>query len=726
MEPPQQPQPSSAGKRTPRVGIVMPAWQAESFLPRSLPAALRAAAGRPVLVVDAGSDDRTGAVARELGARVLRLPERAGPAEARNAGVQALGVDVVLFVDADCVAHPDVVERVERAFASDPELVAITGAYDDAPPDPGFFSQYMNLRHHLTHRSARREAATFWAGCGAVRRSVFLRVGGFDALRYPEPTIEDIELGLRLRRQGRTRLDPDLHVTHLKRWTLRSVVETDVRRRAVPWSRLILETGELPDDLNLRWRERLAAGLAPAALLGLAAAPLALATGHLLLGLVAALPPLASLGLQRELVGGFRRLRGPAFAARAWAFHQVHLIYSAATLVVCSLHHVRTRPRGGGGSSPPAGSTPAELGGADGPPPVARPGSGRGDARPHGHEVARALPGGPARHALEAHQHAQEALLEGRAGPALEQAAERHGGHARRVDQGGALLDLEVQRLEGAPQIPRAQRGPHEVRHETAATPPHLGQRIARRHQRIAGVVEGEDEPPPRPQHAAQLRERAVQIGLAGEVVQRGERGDGVEAGVREGEPPHVGRHHADALRQTPTRAARDHAGDVHGDRMARERLERGAQAIRHGLVEDVRLEHAPGEGGRQPLLEEPGVHRVAVPTPQALGTLAFPALPHAAPVRLGRLHGGENRTRGCTRKTSRCGGSRCGATPSRWRGAVPASAPPPRRASRTRAVAALRMSGRLPAPAAAPGRGVCAAGRRAEPALERGREDGA
>lgn len=348
-------QAGAGSAQPPGVALVIPAWEAAHHLRRSLPATLRAAEGATVLVVDAGSTDATSEVATALGARVLRLPRREGPARARNLGAQALAAEVVLFLDADCAPHPDVVERVRRAFAADPELVSLSGSYDAAAPEGNFFSLYMNLRHHHVHQGARREGATFWAGCGAVRRRVFVEVGGFDAARYPRPQIEDIELGLRLRGRGRTRLDPDLQVTHLKRWTLRSVVATDVRQRAIPWTRLVLETGQLPDDLNLRRSQRWAAALAPFALLGaLGALPAALA-GRPLLAAASLGALLASLLLCADLVGCFWRQRGPAFALGGWLFHQVHLCYSAATFTALaawdlaqrSRARLRFSPRGG-------------------------------------------------------------------------------------------------------------------------------------------------------------------------------------------------------------------------------------------------------------------------------------------------------------------------------------------------------------------------------------------
>lgn len=316
------------------LAVVVPAYDAAHFLGRSLPPLLGARPDLSVVVVDAGSTDETGALARQLGARVVRLPVREGPAGARNAGVAAAESEVVLFVDADCVIHGDAIERVRDAFRAEPELVALCGSYDARPPERNFFSLYMNLRHHYTHQRARREPASFWAGCGAVRREAFLRAGGFDAERYPRPEIEDIELAGRLRPLGRLRLDPELQVTHLKRWTFRSVVETDLFRRALPWARLIRETGKLPDDLNLRRSQRLAAALAPLALLALPLGPWAAATGRLALAAGCGAVLAASLALSVGMVACFARSAGASFALRAWLFHQVHLVYSALAFVL--------------------------------------------------------------------------------------------------------------------------------------------------------------------------------------------------------------------------------------------------------------------------------------------------------------------------------------------------------------------------------------------------------
>ncbi len=319
------------------ISAIVPVYNGMGFLEQSLPPLLRLLAlGEiaEVIVADDGSTDGSGAWARDQGARVLPTGGREGPARARNLAVKAAQGDVVWFVDADVVVHEDGVEPLRRAF-DDPGVVAVFGSYDDAPPFEGFASQYMNLRHHFVHHQHGGEASTFWSGCGAVRRDAFLGVGGFDAERYRRPSIEDIELGYRLRGQaGRIRTDPSLQGTHLKEWSLWGVVHTDITCRAIPWSRLLLDTPDAPMDLNTGSAEQLKAFLAGGLLAALLGALLGWVSPWFAAGLA-----VAAWAANRALFDVFRRSRGSAFALGALLFHQVHLLYSAVTYVLCWLEH---------------------------------------------------------------------------------------------------------------------------------------------------------------------------------------------------------------------------------------------------------------------------------------------------------------------------------------------------------------------------------------------------
>ncbi len=169
------------------------------------------------------------------------------------------------------MVEPGTLGGFRAAFAADPGLSALFGAYDDAPTAPGIVSRFRNLLHHHVHVGAAGRAQTFWAGLGAVRRVDALAVGGFDEQRFPRASIEDIEFGGRLvAAGGRIELDPTLRGAHLKRWTLVGMVRTDFSRRAVPWVRLIVRTRSAPLVLNLGWRHRLGALAALAAVLSAA------------------------------------------------------------------------------------------------------------------------------------------------------------------------------------------------------------------------------------------------------------------------------------------------------------------------------------------------------------------------------------------------------------------------------------------------------------------------
>ncbi len=277
-----------------------------------------------VIVVDDASTDESGSVAIQMGTRVLRLNKNSGPAAARNFGACEARGDILFFVDSDVVVTPETTAQVAAVFEKNQDIAAVFGSYDTFPQDKGLFSQYRNLLHHFVHQNGNPEASTFWAGCGAIRRSVFETIGGFDEKRFPRSSIEDIELGYRLCQAGhRILLDKTLTGTHLKRWTLWSIIRTDILCRAVPWARLILENKNHPNDLNLKGDQRLSGVLVTLALFFLV---LGIFRTELLF--LAAVFLLWVILLNRALYTFFSRKRGLRFSLACIPLHLFYFIYS--------------------------------------------------------------------------------------------------------------------------------------------------------------------------------------------------------------------------------------------------------------------------------------------------------------------------------------------------------------------------------------------------------------
>jgi glycosyltransferase involved in cell wall biosynthesis len=295
-----------------------------------------------LLVVDDASTDDTALIAAEFADTVVRLPgQPRGPAYARNRGVELARGEIVVFVDADVCVHPDTLRRFSAIFAHEPEVSAVFGAYDTNPEAPQLVSQYRNLLHHYVHWQSAGEAETFWGGCGAIRRHIFLEAGRYDEWSYPRPQIEDVELGHRVRRLGyRIMLRPEIQCTHLKRWTLRGVVTGDFRDRGVPWTRMLIQNGlaTKAQTLNLRTVEKLNTILVWLALLFAGAA--VVMRSSLTAG-VAATSMLVVLWLNRSLYGFFTRTRGVLFAIATVPLHMLYYINNGfAVLYGWTLHHL--------------------------------------------------------------------------------------------------------------------------------------------------------------------------------------------------------------------------------------------------------------------------------------------------------------------------------------------------------------------------------------------------
>jgi GT2 family glycosyltransferase len=311
----------TAESKVPALCAIVPALNAAATIARCLDAiSAQLSDDVEVIVVDDGSTDDTFEIASRYDVRLVKLPRNMGPSAARNRGAEMARAPVLFFLDADVALAPDAIGRAKAAM-SRCDVDAIIGSYDDDPAAKSTISRFKNLAHHYFHQRSRPEATTFWGACGLVRRETFFVVGGFDEQRFG---IEDVEFGYRMTARGvRIVLDPGLQVKHLKRWTLGSLVATDVWRRAIPWTLLRLEGRRLPADLNFSIDQRIAAVIAVALAVLIPAAIFRSQLWILVAALVAAAIWL-NLGLYRLLFkkGGLR------FSIGGFLLQQLYYLYS--------------------------------------------------------------------------------------------------------------------------------------------------------------------------------------------------------------------------------------------------------------------------------------------------------------------------------------------------------------------------------------------------------------
>ena len=232
------------------ISVIIPAYNEERYLAdtlASLQAAerflrVRSVVPVEVLVVDNGSTDRTTEVAWAHGVLVVEERQR-NIARVRNAGAEAAGHDLLVFLDADTLVPEELLFRVARAMA---DTTCVGGAVDNLYRYDGG----LVMRAYLSSWRVVGRLARFGMGaCQFSRRDAFEALGGYDETLH---VAEDIDFVWRLSQYGRAQgcrvcLVHDIHVRssgrRFHRWPLwKSLLMTHplfvalLRRRRSVWS----------------------------------------------------------------------------------------------------------------------------------------------------------------------------------------------------------------------------------------------------------------------------------------------------------------------------------------------------------------------------------------------------------------------------------------------------------------------------------------------------------
>ena len=133
-----------------------------------------------MIVVDNNSEDETTAVAREKGATVVHEPVR-GVARARNTEARYAESDVLVFVDADVIMPPKLLDMIHAAM-SDPACVG-GAVHVDYRPQRLFMRLYLRAWQLLARLTGMAQGATQFCRQSATVRWASLRNG--DCILYP-------------------------------------------------------------------------------------------------------------------------------------------------------------------------------------------------------------------------------------------------------------------------------------------------------------------------------------------------------------------------------------------------------------------------------------------------------------------------------------------------------------------------------------------------------------
>ncbi len=184
------------------ISVIIPAYNAEASIAgciRALEDQTLSRESYEIIVVNDGSTDNTGNIARTYGIQVFDQ-ENQGPAVARNEGVKRARGEIIVFTDSDCIADPHFLEEMTLPF-SNSSVVGVKGAYRTR--QTGIWARFAQVefmeRYSKLSRSESIDFVDSYAA--AFRKMVFTQVGGFDA-HFPVANNEDVDLSYKIARLG--------------------------------------------------------------------------------------------------------------------------------------------------------------------------------------------------------------------------------------------------------------------------------------------------------------------------------------------------------------------------------------------------------------------------------------------------------------------------------------------------------------------------------------------
>ncbi len=195
-----------------KISFVIPAYNEESYIRHCLDAIIREIGGREgyeIIVADNNSNDTTcQIVARDYPSVTLIHEPRRGANRAREAGFAASTGGLVAFLDADTELTAGWIDRAERAFAKDPDLVCLSGPfiYYDLPVAARALVRMFYIGTYLVYLVNNfifRNTSMIQGGTEIVRHEALAKIGGHnvDLTFYGD----DADLARRLRTVGKVR-----------------------------------------------------------------------------------------------------------------------------------------------------------------------------------------------------------------------------------------------------------------------------------------------------------------------------------------------------------------------------------------------------------------------------------------------------------------------------------------------------------------------------------------
>ncbi len=212
------------------ISIIIPSYNSENTIRDCLDSVLQQQYVKEyeVILVDSSIDETPTLVTEFYPAvRMIHLNQKTDPGTARNLGIQASSGDVIAFIDSDCVAAQDWLERIMNAYDSRYNIVGGVVANGNPSDDMVGWAGYLAEFREFLPGLPKKEVNHIPTCNISYKRSIFEKYGYFQGKYYPQ---EDLIFNHNITRQGERILrDPSIIVSHRHRSGLKEFLNHQKR-----------------------------------------------------------------------------------------------------------------------------------------------------------------------------------------------------------------------------------------------------------------------------------------------------------------------------------------------------------------------------------------------------------------------------------------------------------------------------------------------------------------
>jgi len=215
-----------------KVSVIIPTYNESKNIKNCLNALLNQSYPKDkyeIIVVDDGSEDSTGEIIKkEFGDKVKFIKqERQGAGAARNNGVKMAKGEIIIFIDADCIATYNWIEEMVKLFTYQ-EIIGVQGAYSTY--QQSIIAQFCQIEFEERYDRLKKKKYIDFVGSfsAAFQKEFFIKIGGF---KTDFKMNEDVNLSYRIiKKGGKLAFNPNAIVYHLHPDTLIKYLKTKLWR----------------------------------------------------------------------------------------------------------------------------------------------------------------------------------------------------------------------------------------------------------------------------------------------------------------------------------------------------------------------------------------------------------------------------------------------------------------------------------------------------------------